>query len=108
MKNIIKAVHRKEWRLIGKQGRVDQSEHRYYSNGADHITEEPNDKWQREVQIDGNIQKNNISRKVQFEELLEDSRSKLIKSNFATGNTWNVGKNTWIEIMWSNVTCVIA
>ena len=50
-------MYRKEWRLIEKQGRVDQLDHRYYSNGAEHITGQPIDKWQGEVQIEGNIPK---------------------------------------------------
>ena len=73
-------MHRKEWRLIGKQGRVDQSEHRYYSNGLNALqgSRTANDSGKYKVR---EISRNNTSQKEQIEELLEDSRSELNKLN---------------------------
>ena len=73
-------MHRKEWRLIGKQGRVDQSEHRYYSNGLNALqgSQMANDSGKYKL---GEMSRNTTSRKEQFEELLEDFRSELNKLN---------------------------
>ena len=55
----------KEWRLIEKQGRVDQSEHRYYSNGLNALqgSRTTNDSGKYKLM---EISWNNISRKIRF------------------------------------------
>ena len=92
MKNLHISSAQKEWRLIRKQGRVDQSEHRYYSIGLNALqgSRTANDSGKYKLR---EISRNNTSRKEQFEELLEDSQSELIKLNLFIRTSY-VTRNT--------------